>query len=555
MSRIEFKGPPCGIENCPSTRYHYEGGRKICRRGHEHEGFQIGEEEFVVGSSQGQRTRAVKEKQEKITRVLKGRRALELFLQCYQLILWKQCHSLVHDKGFPDDLEAIVKELWGLRLQAIEKKTPKLLEADDEEARTYSSQTEGESASETDTGKAKNDKERFLPKLIDSLALCYMAMVLLRLPISIGDLCRYATSETIPFVRAIRHIPTAMRRRLPVRYINILEGGSPLKPNNLHHTIHEVMGLYNRHFDLDLPPLNHVPVLFRYIHNLALPLELVQLTQEIAGILGKEFQFLPQRHRNVTMLPELQLVSMLVIATKLFYSPDDIERYAMSPTDLGAIKLDWNAWRTAWQLGESVTRRAQNKASKAATVQESDVLNMSDEETDDYLDWFEKTWVDEGLNKGGKRPLPQELFDMFPISREGAPKEVPRVTEDERRETDVERIQIVQQNLQLREIVPEGEEVGHIKLVKRLGDDFAQFHEASELTDIALEFHKAVAQVANISLELLVKSVIKVEKRLERWQNQNLTAVAEAMREGPLHEAEEAEENERAINEAGEGGS
>lgn len=39
------------------------------------------------------------------TIVLRGRRGFELFLQCYQLILQKQVHWLINEKGFPAELE------------------------------------------------------------------------------------------------------------------------------------------------------------------------------------------------------------------------------------------------------------------------------------------------------------------------------------------------------------------------------------------------------------------------------------------------------------------
>lgn len=35
----------------------------------------------------------------------RGRQAYTLFLQVYQLILWKQCHALVQGRGFPAELE------------------------------------------------------------------------------------------------------------------------------------------------------------------------------------------------------------------------------------------------------------------------------------------------------------------------------------------------------------------------------------------------------------------------------------------------------------------
>jgi hypothetical protein len=50
--------------------------------------------------------------QASLTRVItafRGRKAHTLFLQVCQLILWKQCHALVHDHGFPEQFEAGLK--------------------------------------------------------------------------------------------------------------------------------------------------------------------------------------------------------------------------------------------------------------------------------------------------------------------------------------------------------------------------------------------------------------------------------------------------------------
>ncbi len=34
-----------------------------------------------------------------------GHRGFELYLQCYQLLLWKQSYWLIHSKGFPKEVE------------------------------------------------------------------------------------------------------------------------------------------------------------------------------------------------------------------------------------------------------------------------------------------------------------------------------------------------------------------------------------------------------------------------------------------------------------------
>lgn len=49
-----------------------------------------------------------------------GSQAYQLFLEAYQLILWKQCHALIHQKGIPAELEvrgSLFSTFWcGIRL-------------------------------------------------------------------------------------------------------------------------------------------------------------------------------------------------------------------------------------------------------------------------------------------------------------------------------------------------------------------------------------------------------------------------------------------------------
>ena len=112
-----------------------------------------------------------------------------MFLQSYQFILWKQCYILVHEKEFPGELEIVVRDLWALRLRILEERHG--LRPDSErEAKVYSSQTET-TGSEGETEPDRSDRgraEKDLPGLIDTLGLCYMGMMLLRLPVSMAAL-------------------------------------------------------------------------------------------------------------------------------------------------------------------------------------------------------------------------------------------------------------------------------------------------------------------------------------------------------------------------------
>lgn len=114
--------------------------------------------------------------------VYRGSQALELFLQSFQFILWKQCYTLIHTMGLPQDFEDVVKGLWALRLDKIDFGTG--------ESILHSSQdtTKLETHGQEVGGKERLSRTKPVPSLLDSLATCYLGIVILHLPISLGDL-------------------------------------------------------------------------------------------------------------------------------------------------------------------------------------------------------------------------------------------------------------------------------------------------------------------------------------------------------------------------------
>lgn len=138
----------------------------------------------------------------------RGRKAHTLFLQAYQLILWKQCHALIHDHGFPEQFEVslvvrkktkrfslffqgVIRDLWALRLQDFTLRINATTDdEDDDERELFSSQPETDSSD--DLGfKSKGGRYLEWPRLLDSVGLCYLAAVLMRLPVCVSDFHRY----------------------------------------------------------------------------------------------------------------------------------------------------------------------------------------------------------------------------------------------------------------------------------------------------------------------------------------------------------------------------
>ena len=82
--------------------------------------------------------------------------------------------------------------MWALKLRRLQDKIGAVNDGQDD-MQMFSSQAETTEAENTDQQMAKHLTGT--PKLIDTLALCYLAAMLLRLPISIGDLHRHVISS------------------------------------------------------------------------------------------------------------------------------------------------------------------------------------------------------------------------------------------------------------------------------------------------------------------------------------------------------------------------
>lgn len=528
MSSSTFKADRCGVENCRSKKYVTgEDGYAYCENGHQHAGFGTqraeDDDDFNI---QGRVTRRKVEKDDQGSGQLSGREALELYLHCYQLILWKQSYWLINTKGLPAELEKLVRDLWMLRLESLQRKADVV--ASDTESQVFSSQSEGET---TDTDGGGHDarlvrrgrRPDSSPKLIDTLALAYLAMLLLHLPASLGDLFAWASNGELIYYRARAHLPHEMRDRLHPTHRNALEPKSLLTPHALQTAVMDLAITYAREYGMGLPPLNYPLVLFSYLKNLTLPLEVYSSVLSLAKLVDHDFcfpDFQGRRRLRLSDLPEAQVASLTVVAVKLLYPWDAVERHPYSASDLGAMKLDWEAWaKASTNLGGMRTAPGRLNFQGAAQVADKDVMRMEGKELDDYLNWYEDMFVDPHAES-----LPQvnefrkSLFNMFPTGQPAGQEREPLPPgpgEKEMADAQHGHVRAVQGAMAPLEAVPAAAEDG--EKVWRAGSLYKRYRQPEELEGTGRVFYDAVAKQAGMSLNGLVKAVFGVERKLERW--------------------------------------
>lgn len=171
--------------------------------------FDIGDQED--SGRQGAIARKDKEVREHEKRTLSGLAGKSLYLEALQFILRSQLQWLIQQKGTREELETVVRDLWDLRIRAFGTIMPDDQSGEGEPVlETFSSQPLSD---DSDDGKKPAfsrrswDSERGsdwpMPRVVDTLALCYLGCLLLRIPLRIGQFFAWADQGHIPYRRVV----------------------------------------------------------------------------------------------------------------------------------------------------------------------------------------------------------------------------------------------------------------------------------------------------------------------------------------------------------------
>jgi RNA polymerase I-specific transcription initiation factor RRN7 len=530
MDSAWTKGPVCGIENCRSRLYEEgEDGYQYCQNGHRRG------DVLVVGQDDDdfnplvRRQRAKKpEETEKVQQYFKGHAAFDLYLKCFQLVLRHQLRFLIHTKGLPAELESIVLDLWALRIIQLENRAADTAAEDSQSQFLTTSESEKESEHEQSRTSRQGRRLNATPSFLESLALCYLGMHTLHLPITLGDLRGWATNGEMVYFRAIKHIPPSMRDRLPAQYHGALDPNGVLKLERLHKTVLDLVLSYGKEYGVVFPPRNNPLLLFRYLIELALPLGVYDATIKLAGYLGYNFSFPPEMktRKSIRGIPDAQIASLLVVCVKLIYPFDGKRRYPHAASEPSAIVLDWNEW---WKhisfANKQSAHSPQWTADELMKLTEKDVFTMSDSSLDQYLDWYQRTWIDDRVAEKSKHgDFQRALYDMFPIDRkEGITPKLSQVAENDGGgvETEMAQLRAVHTSLRARRAQADEEMDGGML---RPGSGYKHYRHATDLPETARRFYEVVASRSGLSLEMLTKAVYLTERQVLKW--------AEAKRKG-----------------------
>lgn len=249
-----------------------------------------------------------------------------------------------------------------------------------------------------------------------------------------------------------------------------------------------------------------------------LPIEIYNASQTLANFVNVNFDFvLTGKSGSSTALryPEVQIMAVAVVATKLLFPFDLLDRQVKSNTDLSVFTMDWNIWAEQLAIGNgSQSAGQQLPFHQSFDFNETNIMEATDARLDSYLDWYQENIANEDIRDRGKAgndaELRRALFTMFPLHRE-VPKSLAH-TPNHDRNTPETQLGAVQSKMRLRQTEDTAEESYAI------GSRYRRYRSANELSGVPELFFERAASLAGLSIEEMVQAVFAVERKLQKYE-------------------------------------
>ncbi|SPO05815.1 related to polymerase I core factor (CF) subunit [Cephalotrichum gorgonifer] len=276
------RGERCS--DCRAKKWYVENGFGYCQNGHRVQSWVQFDADEDDWKGLGQVTRrkpaeATYGDEPHTRKRLSGAAARTLYLECLQIILRKQVAWMIREKSHSAELEAVVKDLWDLRLRGCPREEE---EGPPRQDTQYFSTQEEDLASPAENGDWAGREESWdssagskwpVPNAADTLLICYFACVLLRAPTMLGDIRDWASRGRMPYRKSLHDLPSVARHRLPVPWLlafTRLER-EELPTDRLHFRALHMALAYRFNYGLEFPSLNAMPLSIHYTQRLALP--------------------------------------------------------------------------------------------------------------------------------------------------------------------------------------------------------------------------------------------------------------------------------------------
>lgn len=469
--------------------------------------------------------------------------------------MWRQSYVLIHGSTkAPPELWTVARDLWALRMST-------LVDQLDNQAQVVADgdviDTVNEDSSGSEFAQAEERmKQTLTPKLWDTISLVYLAAILIRCPISLSRIYDLIRSEELAFIRAIRLVPYEMTSHLPPEYQLALDTITIPQIHELQQATFQFIQSFASTFDMEIPALNWRILLYEWIVELGLPLEVYNTVKALTKLVAYDFAYKFQskvaqnlkeeskkrRRRTPIAMPELQLVSLIVVATKLLFpfpippiSRPSSQGHGLhtsstepSRNALTELSLDWSTWLALHKSNPSPKSFAQ----KHIETTDRDVLQMSPEEMDDYISWYQRTFTTpDSILRQKKTDLEMSILDMLPAPTPpatiSADTSLPSASDSDQSETNIKTSLCQKIQTSALKYTPAATSApstpaypifSSVEILRSTDTFFKASNDEDEgVSNPIVFFYELAAKFACTDLKTLVKAVRYTEAQLEKW--------------------------------------
>jgi hypothetical protein len=117
--------------------------------------------------------------------------------------------------------------------------------------------------------------------------------------------------------------------------------------------------------------------------------EIFPTVRRLSSVLSLDFTFETANLKG-SDAPETQLIGLIVVATKLCQPFENIERSPITNGDIDSTHMDWKEWSTIMKSRASTNLTRE----EAMRLQDVDVVGLTGENMDEYMEWYCQTWLD-----------------------------------------------------------------------------------------------------------------------------------------------------------------
>jgi RNA polymerase I-specific transcription initiation factor RRN7 len=125
--------------------------------------------------------------------------------------------------------------------------------------------------------------------------------------------------------------------------------------------------------------------------------EIYTTVNKLQPLVGSPYSFSVNSKKKFSYseLPEAQIIALVIVSTKLLLPFDDLKRRPTSGHEPSSQVIDWQIWAHAQKkFDDKTSEKGKIGKGNEILINDRDVFNMTGNQLDEYMDWYENGWLD-----------------------------------------------------------------------------------------------------------------------------------------------------------------